>query len=86
MHGIGTKHGSTSQSDGSYQKMKVRFAAGYGGYPLVGTPDDVAEEIARIRAAGFVGFAAGLVNFIDEFPYLEAELLPRLQRLGLRAV
>jgi FMNH2-dependent dimethyl sulfone monooxygenase len=86
MHGIGTKHGSTSQSDGAYQKMKVRFAAGYGGYPLVGTPDDVAEEIARISAAGFVGFAAGLVNFIDEFPYLEAELLPRLQRLGLRAV
>jgi len=33
----------------------------------------------------FVGFAAGLVNFIDEFPYLEAELLPRLKRLGLRA-
>jgi FMNH2-dependent dimethyl sulfone monooxygenase len=84
MQQIGGRHGSTSQSDGSYQRMRVRFAAGYGGYPLVGTPDDVAAEITRISAAGFVGFAAGLVNFIDEFPYLQAELLPRLQRLGLR--
>ena len=84
MHDIGSKNASTSHKDGAYERMKVRFAAGYGGYPLVGSPDTVAAEIARVSAAGFTGFAAGLVNYLDEFPYLHAELLPRLERLGLR--
>jgi alkanesulfonate monooxygenase SsuD/methylene tetrahydromethanopterin reductase-like flavin-dependent oxidoreductase (luciferase family) len=84
MHDIGTRHSSTSHKDGAYERMKVRFAAGYGGYPLVGDPDTVAAEIARVSGAGFTGFAAGLVNYLDEFPYIQAELLPRLERLGLR--
>jgi dimethylsulfone monooxygenase len=84
MHDIGNRHQSTSHRDGAYERMKVRFAAGYGGYPLVGDPDSVAAEIARVSAAGFTGFSAGLVNYLEEFPYLQAELLPRLERLGLR--
>jgi len=28
--------------------------------------------------------AIGMVNYIDEIPFVEAELLPRMQRLGLR--
>jgi alkanesulfonate monooxygenase SsuD/methylene tetrahydromethanopterin reductase-like flavin-dependent oxidoreductase (luciferase family) len=85
MHDIGTRHDSSSHQDGSFHKMRVRFAAGYGGYPLVGTPDDVANEMARISEAGFMGFAAGLVNYLDEFPYIADEVLPRLRRLGVRA-
>jgi alkanesulfonate monooxygenase SsuD/methylene tetrahydromethanopterin reductase-like flavin-dependent oxidoreductase (luciferase family) len=85
MHDIGKSHGSTSHRDGAYERMKVRYAAGYGGYPLVGDPDTVVAEIARISAAGMMGLAAGLVNYLDEFPYIAAEVLPRLERLGLRA-
>jgi alkanesulfonate monooxygenase SsuD/methylene tetrahydromethanopterin reductase-like flavin-dependent oxidoreductase (luciferase family) len=85
MHDIGNRHSSTSHKDGAYERMKVRFAAGYGGYPLVGDPDTVVAEIARISEAGLMGFAAGLVNYLDEFPYIQAEVLPRLERLGLRA-
>ncbi len=84
MQDMGGRGGSSSQSDGTYQRNRMRFAAGYGGYPLIGTPDEVAAEIARIYEIGFVGFACGLVNFLDEFPYLQDELLPRLVRLGLR--
>jgi hypothetical protein len=32
-----------------------------------------------------MGIAVGLVNYLDEFPYLQAEVLPRLKRLGLRS-
>jgi FMNH2-dependent dimethyl sulfone monooxygenase len=85
MHDIGTKNQQSFTSAGAFERQKMRFAAGYGGYPLVGDPDTVAAEIARISAAGFTGFAAGLVNYVDEFPYIHAELLPRLQRLGLRS-
>jgi hypothetical protein len=28
--------------------------------------------------------AIGMVNYIDEFPMLRDEILPRLERLGLR--
>jgi hypothetical protein len=28
--------------------------------------------------------AIGLVNYIDEFPILRDEILPRMERLGLR--
>ena len=84
MQEVGGRGGSSSQSDGAFDRMKMRFAAGYGGYPLVGSPDTVASEISRVSAAGFTGFAAGLVNYLDEFPYIQSELLPRLERLGLR--
>ena len=32
-----------------------RFAAGHGSCPLIGTPDMVAEEMARFAEAGFPG-------------------------------
>jgi FMNH2-dependent dimethyl sulfone monooxygenase len=84
MHGLSRRSNATSERVAIFERMKVRFAAGYGGYPIVGDPDTVAAEIARISAAGFAGLAAGLVNYVDEFPYLQTELLPRLERLNLR--
>ena len=55
-----------------------------GGFPLIGTPDSIAERLAHVSAAGFDGMALSFVNYIDEFPYFCAEVLPRLERLGLR--
>jgi dimethylsulfone monooxygenase len=61
------------------------FAAnGIGGYPFVGTPDKVADELANLSRAGVRGIAFSLVNYADELPYVCAEVLPRLARLGFR--
>ncbi len=54
------------------------------GYPLIGTPDDVAEKLKRIHDAGISGIAFSLVNYVKELPFLAQELLPRLARLGMR--
>jgi alkanesulfonate monooxygenase SsuD/methylene tetrahydromethanopterin reductase-like flavin-dependent oxidoreductase (luciferase family) len=51
---------------------------------LIGAPDDVAAELAKISAAGFIGTTITFVNYVDEFPYFRDEVLPRLERLGLR--
>jgi dimethylsulfone monooxygenase len=67
-----------------YEKNRRRFAAGYGGCPLVGSPDDIARELAAISDAGFVGLCFNLVNYLDECPVIRDEILPRLERLGLR--
>ena len=55
------------------------------GYPIIGSPDDVAEKLARIHGAGISGIAFSLVNYAEELPLLVQEVLPRLERLGMRA-
>jgi dimethylsulfone monooxygenase len=64
-----------------------RYFAGnaIGGYPFVGSPDRVAQELAAISEAGIRGIALSFVNYLDEVPYFASEVLPRLARLGLRA-
>ena len=40
-----------------------------GTYPFVGTPDDVADEMARMSAAGFAGASVAFVDYLKEIPY-----------------
>ena len=47
-----------------------------GGYPFVGTPDKVADELANLSRAGVRGIAFSLVNYVDELPYVCEEVLP----------
>jgi dimethylsulfone monooxygenase len=54
------------------------------GFPIVGDPDRVASMLAILSQAGFNGVGISLVNYLDELPYLRDEVLPRLERLGLR--
>jgi len=68
-----------------YEKKRQYFAANaIGGYPFVGTPDRVADELATISKAGMRGIAVSFVNYLDELPYFCDEVLPRLVRLGVR--
>jgi alkanesulfonate monooxygenase SsuD/methylene tetrahydromethanopterin reductase-like flavin-dependent oxidoreductase (luciferase family) len=55
------------------------------GYALVGNPDDVARGLADVAAAGLAGIALAFVNYGAELPYVCAEVLPRLERMGLRS-
>jgi dimethylsulfone monooxygenase len=66
------------------QMLRGRFAAGHGTFPLIGDPDTVAQELARISAAGFAGCTLSFVDYAAEFPYFRDEVLPRLQKMGLR--
>ena len=69
-----------------YAKKRHYFAANaIGGYPFVGTPDRVADELASISKAGVRGIALSFVNYLDELPYFCDEVLPRLVRLGARS-
>ena len=62
-----------------------RFAGAYpGSYPFVGTPDDVAAEMARMSATGLAGCTVAFVDYLKEIPYFVQEVLPRLEALGLR--
>jgi alkanesulfonate monooxygenase SsuD/methylene tetrahydromethanopterin reductase-like flavin-dependent oxidoreductase (luciferase family) len=68
-----------------YAQQQQYFAGkGIGGYPFIGTPDQVAEELANISRAGMRGIAVSFVNYLNEAPYFCDEVLPRLARMGIR--
>lgn len=64
--------------------LRDRMAAGHGGYPLVGTPDDVAGGLQRLKDAGFAGTTLSFVDYVKEFPYFRDEVMPRLEARGIR--
>ena len=61
-----------------------RRALARGSYCVIGDPDTVTREIVRLRSAGLDGLAINFVDYLKELPYFAAEVLPRLERLGLR--
>ena len=61
------------------------YAGAYPGiYPLIGTPDDIVEEMVQLEQAGLAGAAVVFLNYLNEMPYFNAEVLPRMERRGLR--
>lgn len=73
-----------SVGEQEFWRYRKHYANGMGGYPLVGTPDQIAGELADLSAAGLRGIAISFVNYLDELPYFLQEVLPRLQQMGLR--
>ena len=69
-----------------YVTKRNQYAQGMGGLPIVGDPDAVAKQLADLSNAGLTGIAVSFVNYIDELPFFCDEVLPRLERLGVRGV
>jgi alkanesulfonate monooxygenase SsuD/methylene tetrahydromethanopterin reductase-like flavin-dependent oxidoreductase (luciferase family) len=67
-----------------FQQIRTGYAQGMGGLPIVGDPDHVASQLIDLSKAGLTGVAVSLVNYIDELPFFCDEVLPRLERVGLR--
>ncbi len=78
--------GLTPQSMGqeAFEKRRAQYANGMGGVPIVGDPDYVAGQLARLNESGLRGIALSMVNYMDELPYFAQEVLPRLEKLGVR--
>lgn len=64
--------------------FRARFAAGHGSCPLIGTPDEVADQIQRFHEAGFAGMTLAFVDYAGELEYFAQEVLPRLEARGVR--
>ena len=64
--------------------IRDRMAAGHGGFPLVGTPKKVADGIQELHDAGFGGTTLAFVDYVKEFPYFRDNVLPILEKRGIR--
>jgi len=75
---------SASHDPAAYRLHRKRFTGGAGTYPLVGTPRQIAGQLAAISDAGFEGVAMSFVNYRDELPYFLDTVLPLLREVRLR--
>lgn len=64
--------------------IRERMAAGHGGYPLVGTPEQVADGLCALHDAGFRGTTLSFFDYVEEFPYFRDNVLPILEARGIR--
>ena len=79
---IGSRGGASWAQPPTHTAERMLAAAG--AYPTVGGFDDVVDELRRMSEAGLDGIAIGLVNYIGDMPAPRDEILPRIERLGLR--
>lgn len=78
------KNFSRSHDAEAYELYKQRFSAGTGSFPLVGTPEKVAEGLAQLAGIGFNGAALSFVNYRNELPLFCDKVIPLLKQAGLR--
>lgn len=83
-HMAGKKAFAASHDARAFELYRQRFAGGAGSYPLIGTPERIAGEIAAIAAEGYAGAALSFVNYTAELPFFCARVLPLLRQAGLR--
>ena len=83
-HMAGKKEFSQSHDAHTYDRYRQRFAGGAGTYPLIGTPEKIAEEMIAIAAQGYEGIALSFVNYTQELPFFCDKVLPLLKRAGYR--
>ena len=65
---------------------QIRFgmALGHGGFPLIGTPEQVVAGSISPRDADLAGTTLSFVDYLKEFPYFAQEVLSRLAKAGIR--
>jgi dimethylsulfone monooxygenase len=63
---------------------KYHFVAGWNGYPLVGTPEQVVDGLQQIADLGLDGCLLSWVDYQGELEQWIAEVMPLLEQAGLR--
>ncbi len=67
-----------------FDLKRRQYTEGMGGLSIVGDPDQVAKQLADLSTAGLTGIAVSGVNYLEELPFFCAEVMPRLERAGVR--
>jgi alkanesulfonate monooxygenase SsuD/methylene tetrahydromethanopterin reductase-like flavin-dependent oxidoreductase (luciferase family) len=68
----------------SIEAYKERQISGMGTFLVRGSYDDAAETFKQLHDAGVNGMAVGFIDVPNEVEALINEVLPRMERLGLR--
>jgi len=66
------------------QNLKEHFIAGWVGFPLIGTKEQVVDGLSFLHRAGFDGIVLTWPRYIDGMRQFKAETFPLVQQAGLR--
>lgn len=66
------------------ERLKERLISGVGTFLAIGSYDDVVETYRLLHEAGLDGVAVGMFDYIADTERLRDEILPRMERVGLR--
>jgi FMNH2-dependent dimethyl sulfone monooxygenase len=78
---LGIESGSFTNQISTFNE---RFIAGWGGYPLVGTPEQIVDEMRTLCEMGIQGIIFGFLDYYEELAYFERAVMPLLKQAGLR--
>lgn len=66
------------------EAFKFHFKAGWGGYPLVGTPEQIVDELEQLSRVGLEGCVLSWVDYPSELQQWIDEVMPLMEQAGLR--
>ena len=64
--------------------MKFHFIAGHGGYPLVGTPAQIVDQMEELSAIGVDGCLISWVRYREEVQQWIDQVMPLMVDAGQR--
>jgi alkanesulfonate monooxygenase SsuD/methylene tetrahydromethanopterin reductase-like flavin-dependent oxidoreductase (luciferase family) len=67
-----------------YERIKRRLIAGWGGYPLIGTPPQIVDQLTAPAKTGLDGIVLSWVNYHDEMRQWIDEVMPLIEQASLR--
>jgi alkanesulfonate monooxygenase SsuD/methylene tetrahydromethanopterin reductase-like flavin-dependent oxidoreductase (luciferase family) len=83
--GISKQHSQSTDWSIEERKILEGMIAGFWGIPMVGTPEQVAQQIIDLHEAGVDGVAISFVDYFDGLHWMESRILPLLVEAGVRA-
>ena len=75
---------SQGRSQELLRAMKTHFIGGWGGYPLVGTKEQVVDGLAMLSRLGLDGVVASWPRYIEDMRNFQRVTLPLIKQAGLR--
>lgn len=66
------------------EAFKFHFKAGHGGYPLVGTPEQIVAQMCHLSRMGVDGILLSWVDYLGEARQWVDEVMPLMVEAGLR--
>ena len=66
------------------EEFKFHFIAGWSGFPLVGTPEQIVDKLLMLSESGLDGTALSFVNYQEELPQFIKDVVPLMEQADLR--
>jgi FMNH2-dependent dimethyl sulfone monooxygenase len=66
------------------REMKIHFIAGWGGYPLIGTSEQIVQGLETVSRMGFDGTLISWPRYIEDMRWFQKHTYRLVQQAGLR--